>query len=191
MSPWQQRHDDQVDGEIQDISHVVAQPERIDRVFHDDLQVLTAKSMRTAESDVEIDVFCQRRYDHALCQRLYDQVSGKLGFEKPKDIDGIVTAPFVGVLVRFLDALEQALPNIPRQELFVRMSMVVGVLIHIATGMQEAPLLSEIATPIDDDEAVLKPAIAFLAAGFRAPSTMNPITIETPMPMANGFGAGE
>ena len=53
------------------------------------------------------------------------------------------------------------------------------------------PLLSEIATPIDDDEAVLKPAIAFLAAGFRAPSTMNPITIETPMPMANGFGAGE
>jgi AcrR family transcriptional regulator len=115
----------------------------------------------------------------------------RLLVEKPKDLDGIVTAPFVGVLVRFLDALEPALPEISRKELFVRMSMVVGVLIHIATGMQEAPILPDIETPTDDDEAVLKPVIAFLAAGFRAPSTETPISIETATPLANGFGPAD
>ena len=98
-----------------------------------------------------------------------------------------MTKPFVGVLARFLDALEEALPEISRQELFVRLSMVLGVLIHIATGLQEAPVLPDLEGPIDDDEAVLKPVIAFLAAGFRAPSTAKPISIESPSTLANGF----
>ncbi len=115
----------------------------------------------------------------------------RLLIEKPKDLGGIVTAPFAGVLVRFIDALGQALPGISRQELFVRMSMVVGVLIHIATGMQEAPILPDIESPTYDDEAVLKPVIAFLAAGFRAPSTENPITIDTPSLLASGYGAAD
>ncbi len=115
----------------------------------------------------------------------------RLLIEKPKDLGGIVTAPFAGVLLRFIDALRQALPGISRQEIFVRMSMVVGVLIHIASGMQEAPMLPDIESPTYDDEAVLKPVIAFLAAGFRAPSTEKPITIDTQSPLASGFGAAD
>lgn len=115
----------------------------------------------------------------------------RLLIEKPKDLDGIVTGPFEGVLVRFLDAFEQVLPEIPRKELFVRLAMVVGVLIHIATGMQEAKILPGFDPPTDDDEAVLKPVIAFLAAGFRAQSTENPVSIETFTPLANGYGSAK
>ena len=59
------------------------------------------------------------------------------------------------------------------------------------TGMQEAPLLPDFTTPADDDEAVLKPVIAFLAAGFRAPPTQNAISVETSTPLASGYGATE
>ena len=115
----------------------------------------------------------------------------RLLIEKAKDVEGFVTAPFTGVLARFLDAFEKVLPEIPRQELFVRLSMVVGVLIHIATGLQEAPVLPDFAAPADDDEAVLKPVIAFLAAGFRAPSTEQAVSIESPSPLASGYGSDE
>jgi AcrR family transcriptional regulator len=103
----------------------------------------------------------------------------RLLIEKPKDLDGIVTGPFIGTMAQFLDALEKALPEVPRSELFVRLQMVLGVLIHIATGMQEAPLFPSFTSPADDDAAVLKPVIAFLAAGFRAPATAKPVVIET------------
>ena len=65
--------------------------------------------------------------------------------------------------------------------------MVVGVLIHIATGLQEAPVLPDFSGPTDDDEAVLKPVIAFLAAGFRAPTTEQAVSVETPSVLPNGY----
>lgn len=102
----------------------------------------------------------------------------RLLIEKPKDIGSIVTAPFAGVLARFLDALERALPEVPRAELFVRLQLTLGVLIHIASGMQEAPVLRQYAAPTDDDEATLRPVIAFLTAGFLAPATITAVHIE-------------
>jgi AcrR family transcriptional regulator len=110
---------------------------------------------------------------------------GRLLIEKPKDLEDILTRPFVGVLVRFLDALCAALPDVPRQELFIRLQMVLGVLIHIATGLLEAPLLSDLDRPPEDDEAMLRPVIAFLAAGFRAPATMEAFSLP-PGPLAAG-----
>ena len=41
----------------------------------------------------------------------------RLLVEKPKGLEGMVTGPFVGVLARFLDALELALPDISRADL--------------------------------------------------------------------------
>jgi AcrR family transcriptional regulator len=110
---------------------------------------------------------------------------GRLMIEKPKDLEDILTRPFVGVLVRFLDALCVALPDLPRREVFIRLQMVLGVLIHIATGMLEAPLLSDLKNTADDDEAVLRPVIAFLAAGFRAPATIEAVSV-VPGPLAAG-----
>jgi hypothetical protein len=65
------------------------------------------------------------------------------------------------------------------------------VLVHIATGLQEAPVLPDFVPPADDDEALLRPVIAFLAAGFRAPSTEQAVSIETRSQLANGYGPGE
>ena len=104
----------------------------------------------------------------------------RLLIERPKDIDTIVTAPFAGVLARFLDALTRALPGVPKPELFIRLHMVVAVLIHIATGLQEAPVLPGFHSPQDDDAATLRPVIAFLAAGFRAPATLEAARVEAP-----------
>lgn len=101
----------------------------------------------------------------------------RLLIEKPRGVEDILTRPFVGVLARFLDALCTALPEVPRQELFIRLQMVVGVLIHVATGLLEAPLLPDFESPPDDDEAVLRPVIAFLAEGFRAPATLEPVSV--------------
>ena len=101
----------------------------------------------------------------------------RLLIEKPKDLDSIVTAPFASVLVRFLDALSQALPDIPRPELFMRLQMTLGVLIHIATGLQEAPVVADFEAPGDDDAALLRPVISFLAAGFRSPATQVAVSV--------------
>ena len=102
----------------------------------------------------------------------------RLLIEKPKDLDTIVTAPFAGVLLRFLEALTVTVPEVPKAELFIRLQMVVGVLIHIATGLQEAPIVREFESPADDDAATLRPVIAFLAAGFRAPATTEAVFVE-------------
>jgi AcrR family transcriptional regulator len=109
---------------------------------------------------------------------------GRLLIEKPKDLEDILTRPFVGVLARFLDALCAALPDVSRPELFMRLQMVVGVLIHVATGLLEARVLPDFESPVDDDEALLRPVIAFLAAGFRAPPTMEAVSV-----LPGGFAA--
>ncbi len=174
---------------------LIRRQEPITRARLDRLEALQANPNRPPSVEEILGAFLEpalyrARHPENPTARISKLVS-RLLIEKPKEVDSIVTAPFVGVLARFLDALEVAVPDISRKELFVRLSMVVGVLIHIATGMQEAPILPDFAPPPNDDEAVLRPVIAFLAAGFRAPSTEKAISIESSEPLATGYATDD
>ena len=66
----------QVAREIEHVAQVVAPADRADRLVENDLQVLGAQAMRARDPDVVVDVLAQRRCDHAVRQRLDDEVLG-------------------------------------------------------------------------------------------------------------------
>ncbi len=76
---------------------------------------------------------------------------------------------FGDVLARFKCALGRALPDVPEEELVLRMHFAVGAMAHTLRGIQEieaeAPGFGSTLPP----DAVLDRLVHFVSAGFRAP----------------------
>lgn len=86
--------------------------------------------------------------------------------EGPLEVRRIIRTD-VSHLRRFADALEGALPHLPREEVLWRLHFVQGVLHHnSAVDYERLAILSGgLCTP-DDREALLKRLLEFLVAGF-------------------------
>lgn len=93
--------------------------------------------------------------------------------ESPDGLDEYVRAPFEDTVRRFLDALARAVPEVPRAELYLRLRLAIGVMIHIGTGLVEARILREYSDgAAAPGRTPLGPVVAFLAAGFRSPALL-------------------
>lgn len=75
----------------------------------------------------------------------------------------IVERHFQPVVTRFLAALHRALPQLPDQEMALRIQFMVGAMAHTMFGV---PLGRS-----GSAAAVLRELVAFVGAGFRAPAT--------------------
>jgi AcrR family transcriptional regulator len=74
-----------------------------------------------------------------------------------------------GTADRFMEALCQALPHVPRPELFWRLHFVAGAMSHVLLFSRALPILTNGLCDLSDRSALAQRLIAFGAAGLRAP----------------------
>lgn len=72
---------------------------------------------------------------------------------------------------RFVEALSQALPDLPPSELLWRLHFAIGVLTHTMLWGRIFPKITNGICDISDREALVDRAVDFVAAGFRAPAS--------------------
>jgi AcrR family transcriptional regulator len=80
----------------------------------------------------------------------------------------IVEKHFLSTGLRFVAALQRAVPELPQEELMWRVHFMVGAMAHT---MCRAPIFPQLAGDLTDMEPRLKRLVTFLSAGFRAAAT--------------------
>jgi hypothetical protein len=70
--------------------------------------------------------------------------------------------------LRFVAALQRAVPELPQEELMWRVHFMVGAMAHT---MCRAPIFPQLAGDLTNLEPRLKRLVTFLGAGFRAAAT--------------------
>jgi AcrR family transcriptional regulator len=80
----------------------------------------------------------------------------------------IVEKHFQATGLRFVAALQRAVPELPQEELMWRVHFMVGAMAHT---MCRAPIFPQLAGDLADMEPRLKRLVTFLGAGFRAAAT--------------------
>jgi hypothetical protein len=71
----------------------------------------------------------------------------------------------------FVEALQQALPEIPAQEVTNRFRFSMGALLHVFSGNFDLDSIPDHPAQVSGDEALTSQLVAYLAAGLRAPAT--------------------
>jgi len=106
--------------------------------------------------------------DPALGGMVFMRLMGRIHAEGDL-LPGIVTAHFEDVMERFGVALRRALPDLPAEELFWRLSFALGAVAQgLRGGSTDLQTISDVPAPLDS-EMVLERLVTFLSAGFRAP----------------------
>jgi AcrR family transcriptional regulator len=80
----------------------------------------------------------------------------------------IVEKHFQAAGLRFVAALQRAVPELPQEELMWRVHFMVGAMAHT---MCRAPIFPQLAGDLTNMEPRLKRLVTFLGAGFRAAAT--------------------
>jgi AcrR family transcriptional regulator len=76
-----------------------------------------------------------------------------------------------GVAKRFGDAIAQALPGLPPEEILWRLHFMAGSMSHVLVFSQVLPAMSGGLCHPQDRKALMARLVTFLSAGFRAPAT--------------------
>jgi len=76
------------------------------------------------------------------------------------------------VRVRFVAAIQRAMPELPLEELYWKLHFAIAVFAQTLTGLQRLKAISGGVCDISDSRVVLERMVAFVAAGFRAPSAV-------------------
>jgi hypothetical protein len=75
---------------------------------------------------------------------------------------------------RFVDAFARAVPELDRADIFWRYNFALGAVMQVLTDSdpktRRLARLSEGLCDTDDDEVIIAQLVAFISAGFRAPS---------------------
>ena len=78
---------------------------------------------------------------------------------------------YADVLARFEAILSRNLPHIPKDELHWRLHFLMGAMSYTMAGSAAVKLVADVELPdIEDNQAMLRRLIPFLAAGLRAPA---------------------
>jgi AcrR family transcriptional regulator len=97
------------------------------------------------------------------------RVVGRIYSEPVEVIHPLLTKQFGALVRRYLVALEQALPELPRSELIWRFHFMIGAMTHVIAGNHE--LGPAIRVSPATSRASVRRMVDFLAAGFRATSS--------------------
>jgi AcrR family transcriptional regulator len=87
-------------------------------------------------------------------------------------VDRVFKKHLAPVSLRFQEELSRALPDLPRQELLWRLNFTVGVMTHTMLWGRIIPKVTGGVCDISDRRALLDRAVKFVAAGFRAPTSL-------------------
>ncbi len=105
---------------------------------------------------------------------------GRAFSEPSESIREVLPQQYREVVVRFKNALMQALPDLPEQELTWRMHFMFGALSYTMAGNDALRLIASCNLDgADDADAIIRRLIPFLAAGLRAPLPQTSEQLET------------
>jgi AcrR family transcriptional regulator len=86
-------------------------------------------------------------------------------------VERVFNRHLAAISQRFRAELARVLPELPAEELLWRLHFSVGVMTHTMLWGQIFPKITGGVCTLDDREALLRRAVQFLAAGFRAPAS--------------------
>ena len=81
---------------------------------------------------------------------------------------GIAERHFQPTVTRFIEAFRRALPDLPNEELLWRIHFMIGTMAHALFGPPNPR--PGVESPLLDPHGVVQRLVAFLGAGFRAPT---------------------
>jgi AcrR family transcriptional regulator len=81
-----------------------------------------------------------------------------------------LSTQYAGMIGRYKEAFQRALPHLPRQELTWRLHFVMGALSYTLAGTDALKVFSHVAVEKDNDELLIQRLAPFLVAGLKAPA---------------------
>lgn len=92
-------------------------------------------------------------------------------FSNPKQfLGGVFKKHLAGLGQRFRDAIAQALPGLPQEEIQWRLHFMAGAMTHVLVFSEVLPAMSGGLCSPQDRQALMTRLVTFLAAGFRSPA---------------------
>ena len=156
---------------------------RMEPVNQERLKRLDRLESATAAPTVEdlLQAFLEPALDmlDALGERgaLLARLVARIYSDSSEPLKNVLLAEMGGIFARFAGALMQALPELPPAEVVLRFQYTAGVL-HQSLSIIEHELPVEELSPVDlpdlDAASVLPRMVSFVAAGLRAPLSVQP-----------------
>lgn len=140
---------------------------RIETVNHRRFEMLDA-----AGSDPTIEQILRAFLAPLLEQDLSSVVPlmGRMMSDPTQFVERVFKKYLASVSKRFQDAIQKALPELPRGELVWRVHFVAGMMTHVMCWSQVLPEISGGLCDISDRAALIERLVEFASAGFRAPA---------------------
>ncbi len=98
------------------------------------------------------------------------QLLAKISFQTGQLQNRLYLDAYYKTDVKFIEALHQALPDLPKETLYWRFSFILGMLIYTVAGIGRIEFLSEGSYRPLDIERSIKEAVTYTCAGLRANS---------------------
>jgi AcrR family transcriptional regulator len=102
-------------------------------------------------------------------QILFGELRARLVFENNKLVDRMLSELFDESTRRFVEAIGECLPDLPRKDLFFRIHYLLGVMTYTMSGPKRAKALSGGSYDPTETHETLNQLVNFVAGGFRAP----------------------
>lgn len=103
-------------------------------------------------------------------QILFGELRARLVFENNKLVDRMLSELFDESTRHFVKAIGKCLPNLPRKDLLFRVHCLLGVMAYTMSGSKRVKALSRGSYDPSESYDALDQLVAFVVAGFRAPS---------------------
>lgn len=100
--------------------------------------------------------------------RRFMRLGARIFFEPAKYMAHLFEEEFAEVIRRFRAALERSLPDLPPEELRIRMHFAIGVLVHTMLDTERARKLTIPCGGPPGERRILTSMVSFVAAGLRA-----------------------
>lgn len=105
----------------------------------------------------------------------FGRLVGRMYTDPSDTLSRVFLDELAEVRVRFVAAIQRAMPELPPEELYWKLHFAIAVFAQTLTGLNRLKAISGGVCDISDSGAILERVVAFVAAGFRAPSVVSDV----------------
>ncbi|MGE5569321.1 MAG: TetR/AcrR family transcriptional regulator [Rhodospirillales bacterium] len=103
----------------------------------------------------------------------FGRLVGRMYSDPSDTLSRVFLEELAEVRVRFVAAIQRAMPELPLEELYWKLHFAIAVFAQTLTGLPRLRAISGGVCDISDGGAILERIVAFVSAGFRAPSVVS------------------
>src|SRR5690606_25278248 len=102
---------------------------------------------------------------------VYLKLAGRCLSEPAENFSGAIAEIFEEIIARVIPLVAESLPHLDERDIFWRMHLSMGTMVHALTGEDKLVMISQGRVVPGDPEDTLRELINFTAAGLRAGKT--------------------